>query len=897
MSERRISIQKLSKYLRILEDDLIEYMYAAGLEPSTNSQGHLGYKPEEIKNYISNLSEEGKLYLFSLKRKWEEAHEIYVEPLEEYLSKNEVADLFGIQPKNVATFMNTNNVHKVRKNNHIFWNMKDVLKIKFNPTKKQSSDLHKLKTSRIASSHLSGKELAEIMNVPIELVNKYKKVLRIENIYPLTKDKVLDIVSDPNYSKRRDRFLNRNETKNLEIRTVSETYPSKGKLYGSNKAAEIMGITVQKFRKVTKRLGYEPDGLYVNRYKQEIKMYSYATILEMSSREEYFTPSSGKEFNELESLEKVKQNIIANVYDNVEIRVPSRYSNPYFANFYVGPTNSGKTFNALNNLYAEYEEDPEGLYVYAAPLRMLAFEVYQKMVARYGRNNVGFITGEENINPNAPLLACTVEMTPISGTSLVLDEAHWIVEPARGHKWTKLLAGGLYQNLHILTASEALETIKKLVDDAYELRIQTFERKTPIVFRGDISIKDIPSKSVVVCFSRKAVYRTAQMLIAKSGKNVGVLYGALPLVAREQQINDFIDGKTDIIVATDVIGHGINLPVDNVIFAETDKFDGDEKRELHLWEAAQIAGRAGRYGLSEQGSVYSIRFDWNNIDKSLIEAATLAAGGTIGTNLQVSRALTAPSFGDLHVMEPESIMLAVEQWGLKLAVSEYDELYYAASMKEQRARLEALGKHLKTPVYPWDMIEDERENSKGLLFKERALLYNGAGKATNRWLFSAKELWQVIDGVFDPNLPTIQMVGRWLQSGKDSNVIHDFIYMYVDNVVLEETSIEDLETLARITSELKMMCVIFDNPEGLFFLELEHFEEMIGKQIIVKILNELNNQSGNYCVDCGAECAVYYSYCSDCFDNMNQIHYQNNNKHSKDKKNKRSKYPKLKIAS
>lgn len=869
MSERRISIQKLSRYLRILEDDLIEYLYTAGLEISTNKQGHTGFKPDEVKEYIASLSEEGLLYYYSLKRKWEEAHEIFTEPMEDYLSKEEIADLFEINIKKVATFMNTNNVRKVRKNGHVFWLMVDVLKIKNNPTKKQYSDLNKLKNTKVASTHVSGKELSKMFGVPIELVGKYKKVLRIENVYPLTEDKVLDIVSEPNFDKRRERFLNRNEEKNAELSKIyDKTTGSKVKLYSSPKAAEILNITVDKFRKVTKKLGYEPDGLYVNRYKQEIKMYSYKTILEMSSHEEYFTAAASKELDEFTRLEQTKQNIITNVYNNVELRLPHRYKNPYFANFYVGPTNSGKTYNALNALYKEYEENPEGIYVYAAPLRMLAFEVYQKMVARYGRENVGFITGEESINPDASLLATTVEMTPSEGVSLVLDEAHWIVEPARGYKWTKLLAGGLYQNLHILTAAEALDTIQQLVDDSYEIQVQYFSRKTPIVYRGDISISQIPEKSVVVCFSRKAVYKTAQMLIAKSGKKVGVLYGALPLVAREQQINDFIDGNTDIIVATDVIGHGINLPVDNVIFAETEKFDGDEKRELHLWEAAQIAGRAGRFGLSEQGNVYSIRFDWNNINKNLVESATLAAGGIIGTNLHVTRALTAPSFYDLHVMEPESILLSVEQWAAKLAVSEYDELFEASSMREQRERLEALGRHLKTPVYPWDMVEDEREHSKGKLFHERPLLYNGAGKATNKWLFSAKELWQVIDGVFDPNLPTIQMIGRWLQSGKDSNAIHDFLHIYIDNVVLEETSIEDLETLARITSELKMMCIIFDNPEGLFHLELEHFEEMIGKQIIVKVLNELNNQSGNHCVECGAECAVYYSYCTDCFENI-----------------------------
>ena len=863
MSERRISTQKLSKYLRVLEDDMIIFLYAAGLEISTNSQGHSGFKPEEVKAYISSLSEEKLSNLYELKRKWEIEHEIVEEPMEDYLSTEEVAETFRINAKKIPSFLNANNVRKIRKSHHVFWSMNDVLQIMNRPTKKQATDLHKLRNNSVSETHLHGNDLAELFGIPEQLVNRYKKVLRIENIYPLTKDKVLDIVADTHYEKRRDRFLTRNTQKDddrLRIREEYEARP-KEKLYSSAKAAELMGITPDKFRKVIKKLAIEPTDTFINRYKQEIPLYAYATILELTSREEFFTADTTS-YDEQEQFEMVKKNIIQNVYDNVSVKPPHRSKNPYFANFYVGPTNSGKTYNALNALYEEYLAYPEGTYVYAAPLRMLAFEVYQKMVSRFGRENVGFITGEESINPFAPLLATTVEMTPDTGDALVLDEAHWIVEPARGHKWTKLLAGGDYKSLHILTASEAVETITQLVDDVYDININYFTRKTPIVFRGDINISQIPEKSVVVCFSRKAVYKTAQMLIQKSGKKVGVLYGALPLVAREQQINDFIDGNTDIIVATDVIGHGINLPVDNVIFAETEKFDGDEKRDLHLWEAAQIAGRAGRFGLSEQGNVYTIRFDWNDIDKSLVEAATLAAGGTIGTNLVVTKAQTAPRFGDLHIEEPDIIQLALEQWNIKLTDSEHNELFEGSVMREQKARLDILSKTLKTPLYPWDLTAPDKEAiTSRNEFAEKS-------KPTNKWLCSARDLWSVVDGIFDPKLPTIQMVGRWLQADKDTNIITEFTKTYIDYNKMEETPLEELESLARITSELKMLSVIFPDTEGLLYVELEHFEELVGERIIEKILDVLNNQHGSECVGCGDECPVYYSFCSECYSKM-----------------------------
>ncbi len=871
MTDRRISVQKLSKLLRVLEEDLITFLNDSGLEQKPNSKGHVGFLPDEINEYISALPEDKISYLYELKQKWE-AINLKPEPdLENYLSAAEVAYIFNISEKKVANFLNSNNVPKVRKNSHVFWLVEDILKIQSKPTKKQFSDLNKLRSNRVAETHLDEVQLSELFEIPKELVNKYRKVLRIEKIYPLTKDKVLDIVSSPNFESRRDRFLQRQLKKDAEVLSFQKSFKkvtdrnTKDKLYSSPKAAEILNITPVRFRKVVKKLGYEPDSTYINKYKQEINLYSYTTILEMTAREEFFATRSDPFYSQAQEFESAKNNILDNVRQNVTVNIPRRKMNPFFAKIYVGPTNSGKTYNALNALYSEYEEQPEGVYVYAAPLRMLAFEVYQKMVARYGKENVGFITGEESINPEAPLLSTTVEMAPRKGDSLVLDEAHWIVEPGRGHKWTRLLLSGEYRSLHILTAAEAQTTIAELIDDSYDVETMIFERKTPIVFRGDISIKDIPAKSVIVCFSRKSVYKAAQTLIQRSGKKVGILYGALPLIAREQQINDFIDGKTEIIVTTDVIGHGINLPVDNVIFAETDKFDGAEMRELHLWEAAQIAGRAGRYGLSEEGSVYSLRFDWNDVNKSLLESATLAAGGMIGTNLNVTKALVAPSFHDLNISTADTMMIALDEWSDKLAKSEEGVLFESSTMGEVKARLESLAQHLKTPVYPWDTVSDKRDYQKGHRFGQDKPFYGKDNKAPNAWLINASELWNIINGPFEATLPTIGVLGSWLQAGKNPIILETFFKENFDAISTQKHSIEELEKLSRIISELKMISIMFDKPEGLFYLELEHIEEIIGQRIIKKILNELNNQNGSNCEECGQECSPWHSFCKECF--------------------------------
>lgn len=865
MTERRISIPKLSKYLRILEDDLIDLLVKAGLEQSPNSKGFIGYKLDEVKQYIASLNENEKFDLYALKLKWEAVNLRYDNSNEDFFSVNEVSDFLNIEAKHVNKFLTTHNVPKTIRNGHPFWNVTDILRIQTRPTKKQSTDLNRLRKTKTAAQHLKGQALADLLGVPVELVNKYKKLLRIEKVYPLTREYVLDLISEPNFDSRRDRFLARQEKKEKQSRGVQKQTSKKERLFSSPKAAELLGITPERFRRVSKKLGYKPDSSYTNRYKQEIALYNHSTIMEMTEKEEFFAPRTDPFYNHEKEVEEITQRITATVKDAVQVNVPKRVKNPYFATLYVGPTNSGKTYNALNALYEEYESDPEGTFVYAAPLRMLAFEVYQKMVARYGRSEVGFITGEESINPTAPLLATTVEMAPTAGTSLVLDEAHWIIEPGRGHKWTRLLTGGEYQSLHILTATEGQPTICELVDDSYDVQVKLFERKTPVVFRGDVNIADLPDRTVVVCFSRKSVYKTAQTLIAKSDKKVGVLYGALPLVAREQQINDFISGKTNIIVTTDVIGHGINLPVDNVVFVETDKFDGDSTRELYLWEAAQIAGRAGRYGLSDQGNIYTLRFDWNDVNKSLVEAATKAAAGIIGTNLSVNKALVAPAFTDLNTSNPDMIMLSLEEWSKKLASSEEGYKFNASSMREPKARLETLAKHLKTPVYPWDNVNDMRDYVNSYKFGQGKPFYGTDSKATKKWNLTAEELWNVISGPFESTLPTIKVLGDWLQSGKNPKVLEDFFQKHFGTIMTEPHSIEEWETLARIVAELKMISIIFNNPEGLFHLELEHVEEIIGQNIIRKVLDELNNQHGNVCVECGRERAPWYSYCDECY--------------------------------
>jgi ATP-dependent RNA helicase SUPV3L1/SUV3 len=894
MSNRRYSIAKLSVRLRILESDLIELLDKHGVVESTNTHGYNGYDPVLIQDFLNGLDTFSKNQVFLLKARWEQEQERNSEPLEDYFSLDEVAELFDIPKRKASQFLNANNVRKVIKNGYTFWDAVTILKIKSSPSKKQSTDLNKIKSSKVSQSHLKSAELADLLEIPEELLPRWKRTLHIENIYPLTRDTVLDLVSSSDYSSKLERFLARENKKEadrvqkikeerellaLHKKTIEASREDDeildgipaDKMFSATQSATILGVSAQVFRKFIKNNSLTSDSFYTNKYKQRIDLFSYRTVYSLKDDEALLSSrlrssrAKNKLRNKQESLRTEKDSIVAFVQSAVVVNVRDRTDAPHAATLYVGPTNSGKTYNALNALYAEYEANPEGVYVYAGPLRMLAYEVYLKMCEKYGEDSVGFITGEEQINPEAPLLATTAEMAPSEGTSLVLDEAHWIIEPARGHNWTNLLVGGKYENLHILTAAEAKDNIKELIDDAYHVEERAFTRKTPISYGGMIIPAAVGRKTAVICFSRKMVYKVAKTLSDNTNLKVGVLYGALPLLAREKQINDFINGEMDIIVTTDVIGHGINLPLDNVVYAETSKFDGQETRELRLWEAAQISGRAGRFGLSKEGRVYGLDLGWNKVDSALVQRSALAAGGKIGTGLKVNNALIAPRLGDLGITKSDHLLLAMETWKSKAATLLKERSIAPADLKEPIALLEAVATSLSAPLYPWDTSKDERDYGKNFTFGEAKPLYP-KGRALTAWNVKLESLWQLTSGPFDSKLPTISIVANWLQNNKKDNLIEQF---YVEEVANALNSfghnLEVLEKLARIVSELKMIDIIFPYETGLDTDQLGLIEHEISTRIIDKLSDEIDRSELGNCKECDATCSPRFSFCDDCY--------------------------------
>ena len=254
----------------------------------------------------------------------------------------------------------------------------------------------------------------------------------------------------------------------------------------------------------------------------------------------------------------------------------------------LGPTNTGKTHYAIERMLG-YKSGIIGL-----PLRLLAREVYDKIVRLRGVSSVALLTGEERILPNkAQYWVCTVEAMPegMSSEFLAVDEIQLANDPERGHVFTARLLKSRGSLETLFLGSETMRhPIKSLVPDANFI---SRERLSQLVYTGSKKISRLPTRSAIVGFSVDNVYSIAEILRRLKG-GAAVVMGALSPRTRNAQVELYQNGDVDYLVATDAIGMGLNLDVNHVAFSSLTKFDGRRSRDLAPNELAQIAGRAGR---------------------------------------------------------------------------------------------------------------------------------------------------------------------------------------------------------------------------------------------------------------------------------------------------------------
>ena len=254
----------------------------------------------------------------------------------------------------------------------------------------------------------------------------------------------------------------------------------------------------------------------------------------------------------------------------------------------LGPTNTGKTHLAIERLLAHSSG------IIGFPLRLLARENYDRMVAQKGVRNVALITGEEKIvPPGARWFSCTVEAMPLDRPAefVAVDEIQLCADPDRGHIFTDRLlhARGLVETM-FLGAETIRPLLKRLVPQAH---VETRPRLSQLEYAGPAKLTKLPPRSAVVAFSADAVYAIAELIRRRRG-GCAVVMGRLSPRTRNAQVALYQAKEVDFLVATDAIGMGLNMDVDHVAFAGFSKHDGHRPRRLTAAEIAQIAGRAGR---------------------------------------------------------------------------------------------------------------------------------------------------------------------------------------------------------------------------------------------------------------------------------------------------------------
>ena len=301
------------------------------------------------------------------------------------------------------------------------------------------------------------------------------------------------------------------------------------------------------------------------------------------------------------------QLVLTEIPDNyVDLYPAARLMHRKFV-LHIGPTNSGKTHDAVQELMRA----DNGIYL--APLRLLAYEQYERL--NRAECPCSLVTGEEQfLIDGARHQSSTIEMVSLKTRYevAVIDEAQMIADRSRGGAWTAAIMGVCADTVYVCAAPEAEQRLVEIIKDCGdEYKVVHHRRMTPLEYEEEKFIfpDDVKPGDALIVFSRRNVHAVAAQLWKKH-VSCSIIYGALPYDVRHKQAELFAAGKTDVVVATDAIGMGMNLPIRRVVLMETVKYDGFERRSLTYGEIKQIIGRAGRYGIYNVGYAAAADDGW-----------------------------------------------------------------------------------------------------------------------------------------------------------------------------------------------------------------------------------------------------------------------------------------------
>ena len=308
----------------------------------------------------------------------------------------------------------------------------------------------------------------------------------------------------------------------------------------------------------------------------------------------------------------------------------------------LGPTNSGKTHRAMEALAKAHSG------VYLAPLRLLALENYERLQAARPHGKplaVSLVTGEErrmaDDGTQGTHVASTVEMldTRTAVEVAVIDEIQMLADRDRGAAWTAAVCGAPANVVYLVGAPEARRAIEALAERlGCALEVHLLKRMAPLSMEaGPVrKIRNLKRGDAVICFSRREVLMWRDM-ITETGLSVATVYGNLAPEVRRAQAERFREGQADVVVGTDALAMGLNMPIQRIVMTTTVKYNGVEEEEISASLARQIAGRAGRYGVHEQGLVAGYDDDTHEVMRALLKeklAPLNATGFAVAPSLE-----------------------------------------------------------------------------------------------------------------------------------------------------------------------------------------------------------------------------------------------------------------------
>mgnify|MGYP003276833505 FL=1 len=366
---------------------------------------------------------------------------------------------------------------------------------------------------------------------------------------------------------------------------------------------------------------------------------------------------------------------------------------------HLGETNTGKTYTAMERLKVAKNG------VYLSPLRILALENYEKL------NNNGVIcnllTGEEEIlKEGATHTSCTIEKADLKKEYdiAIIDEIQMIDDSQRGAAWTRALLGLRCNEIHICGALNAKRVVEKIIEDCNDdYEFKEYKRSIPLeVQESNFNYNYAEEGDAIVVFSKKKVLQIAEQY-SDMGIKASIIYGDLPPEVRRKQYDMFINKENKVLITTDAIGMGVNLPIKRIVFLDIQKFDGEEIRYLTSQEVKQVAGRAGRKGIYEVGYVATVRDNQKFIKEKLEEKDKIIKAAVLGPSDAILNIKNLPLNEKLALWATREDSI---DYYRKMDINEY--LIILDSIKKYKLKEEIQWELLKIP---FDISKDELMNT------------------------------------------------------------------------------------------------------------------------------------------------------------------------------------------